>query len=352
MSDSRRRVLYRQSDFPIFQNRMYETADEALDCPRADIVLVQHPETGQVHNAAFDPGIMLYDRHYQNEQAVSQSFRLHLDEVASIVERGLGQAELIEIGCGKGFFLELLAERGIDMVGFDPAYEGENSRILKRRFDGGSIQAKGIVLRHVLEHIQDPFGFLRLLRTANQGEGRVYIEVPCLDWILGHRAWFDIFYEHVNYFRLADFKEMFGVVHEARHLFGGQYLGIVAELGSLRSTRVSPCSDLSFPEDFSRVEFEEWTSGGPVAIWGGASKGVIFALLRQRVGHPVDVVIDINPSKQGRFLPATGLRVMSPEEALPMLPPGSSIYVMNSVYLEEIKKMSGNRYRYIEVEGG
>jgi C-methyltransferase-like protein len=73
-------------------------------------------------------------------------------------------------------------------------------------------------------------------------------------------------------------------------------------------------------------------------------------LLKARAGQPVDTVIDINPSKQGRFLPATGLVVKSPEKALGELPEGSTIFVMNSNYLEEIKQMSGNQFHCIGVD--
>ena len=56
--------------------------------------------------------------------------------------------------------------------------------------------------------------------------------MPCLDWICKHRAWFDIFYEHVNYFRLTDFQRLFQRIEDSGHLFGGQYLYVVAELAS------------------------------------------------------------------------------------------------------------------------
>jgi len=86
------------------------------------------------------------------------------------------------------------------------------------------------------------------------------------------------------------------------------------------------------------------------AIWGGASKGVIFALLKARMGAPVTCIIDINPAKQGKYLPMTGLRVQSPEEALSSLPNGATIFVMNSNYLQEIKQMSGNAFNYIGID--
>ena len=63
-------------------------------------------------------------------------------------------------------------------------------------------------------------------------------------------------------------------------------------------------------------------------------------------------MIDINPAKQGKYLPSTGLLVQSPQDALAKIPQGSRIYVMNSIYLKEIVEMSGNQFKYIEVDHG
>ena len=65
---------------------------------------------------------------------------------------------------------------------------------------------------------------------------------------------------------------------------------------------------------------------------------------------PVDAVIDVNPAKQGRFLPAMGLKVLSPENALELYPAGTVVYVMNSNYLDEIKVMSKYRFHNIGVD--
>lgn len=344
-------VLYEQRDFPVFQNRMYGSREEARLCPKGDIRLAQDPHTGVVANLAFRPELMVYDEHYQNEQANSASFQRHLRDVAGIVERLLGRERLVEVGCGKGYFLENLAARGCDIAGFDPAYEGANPRIRRETFNPSLVgEGAGLILRHVLEHIQHPLPFLRQLAEANGRAGRIYIEVPCLDWILAHRAWFDIFYEHVNYFRLDDFNRLFGQVVESGRIFGGQYLYVVAELGSLR--QVLPAAPpVRLPDDFlASVERFGAARDEPGVVWGGASKGVIFALLLERYGRHVQTVIDINPAKQGRYIAATGLRVSAPETALAALPPGAPIYVMNSNYLPEIKDMTGNAYTYIGVD--
>lgn len=353
------RVLYRQKKFPVLQNKVYASLKQARDCPLGDIELVQDLYTGLVYNSAFDPNLMVYDASYNNEQSLSEAFQDHLNWVAKLIEVELGKKELIEVGCGKGVFLELLLGKGFDIRGFDSTYDGSNLRIIKKYFEPGIINspACGLILRHVLEHIPNPVKFLTQLRIANGEQGLIYIEVPCFDWIMKKRTWFDIFYEHVNYFRLDDLRRMFGRVIKSGHCFGGQYMYVVADLATLTTPKDEKPDELKFPEDFLESLFLGYQDGEfsntqscNVAVWGGASKGVIFSLLRERIGAPIDIVIDVNPAKQGKFLPASGLKVYSPSDAFLMLKPGSKIFVMNSNYLEEIKKISNNNFHYIGVD--
>ncbi|MDB4035275.1 class I SAM-dependent methyltransferase [Pseudomonadales bacterium] len=346
------RVLYEVDQLPVFQNRMYDTEAEAKTCTRGDVCLVENLKTGLIYNATFQPELMDYDEHYQNEQAVSPSFKEHLNSVEKIVERNMGRSGLVEVGCGKGAFLETLLYDGFDIIGFDPTYEGSNPRIARHYFEPGlGIKASGLILRHVLEHIQDPYSFLKHLQEANGGRGLIYIEVPCLDWICEHRAWFDVFYEHVNYFRLSDFHGMFGRVIESGRIFGEQYLYVVADLASLKQPRYDASRSVNFPVDFLKnLQAKNIRKQNTTAVWGGASKGVIFAVLKSRLGQLIDIVIDINPAKQGKYLPGCGIVVQDPESALKNLPHNSTIFVMNSNYLNEIKKMSSNVYNYVSVD--
>lgn len=346
------RTLYFEKDYPVFQNRMYESAEAGRNCAKGTICLIEDETTGIVGNAAFEPELMIYDSQYQNEQANSRSFLSHLEEVRELVLKQLGRENLIEVGCGKAFFLEMLQVAGAEIKGFDPTYEGSNPLVERHYFtkDVG-LRARGIVLRHVLEHVPDPAEFLAQIAAANGHQGLIYIEVPCFDWISKHKAWFDIYYEHVNYFRMADFGRMFGRIIEQGRLFGDQYLYVIADLSTIRRPRRDPNDPVSFPDDFtaSIMKLGNKNSDKPTVIWGGASKGVIFALLAERAGKSVDRVIDINPAKQGAFLAGTGLRVMSPQEALADLPAGSPIYVMNPNYLDEIRADTHGVYSYIGV---
>ncbi len=343
------RLLYKQDDFPVFQNRMYKSAQEARHCPRGNMRLIEDPISGLVYNAAFDPSLVDYDAAYQNEQANSAPFRQHLNWAADLISDVIGLDDLVEVGCGKGTFLEMLAARGASITGFDPTYEGDSALIEKHYFGPDlGFSAKGLVLRHVLEHIPDPYAFLCGLRDANGGSGLIYIEVPCFDWICERRSWFDIFYEHVNYFRLSDFQKMFGRVSAMGRCFGGQYLYIIGDLSSLRAPEYDPEDPMDFPDGFD-ASLSDPAAGPSDIIWGGASKGVIYALLRERAGIPVGAVIDINPNKQGGFLAGTGLRVSAPDEILPHVPQTTRILVMNPNYCEEIRQISNNQFTYVEV---
>lgn len=343
------RELYHQKDLPIFQNRMYATSQEARDCPKGQMWLVEDLGSGLVRNASFDDQLMNYDEAYQNEQGNSPLFRAHMNEVASLVLSLMGRDKLIEVGCGKGTFLDILSALGADITGFDPAYQGTSDRIERQYFSEDlGMHAKGLILRHVLEHIDDPTGFLKRLARANGGQGLIYIEVPCFDWICRHRAWYDVFYEHVNYFRLTDFHRIFGRVVHADRAFGGQYLRVIGDLSTLGDPRYDETDAVDFPSDFSaRLEQDEdmWGSG-PGVVWGGASKGVIFSLLSERAGRKISRVIDISPAKQGLYIPGTGLKVMSPEDGLSGLPHSTTIYVMNPNYLEEIRSIAGPDFKY------
>lgn len=350
------RALFRAERLPVLQNRTFATRRDAVESPTGDVVLVQDSVSGLVYNAAFDPTRIAYGEHYQNEQACSGAFRGHLADVARILEQhGACERQVLEIGCGKGFFLEYLLDRGVRIVGVDPAYEGTNPNVLKTHFAPGlGISGDLVVLRHVLEHIPNPASFLAMIADANRGRGAIYIEVPCFDWICERRAWFDIFYEHVNYFRLSDFGRMFGRVLDSGRVFGGQYIYVVADLSTVQVPRADNGAAVTAP-DFHHVReacFARVRDNAPrgSAIWGGASKGVIFSIYMQRAGLPVNAVIDINPAKQGRYLPISGVEVLSPELGCAQLRDGDTVFVMNSNYMDEIVAASQHRYSYVAVD--
>lgn len=107
----------------------------------------------------------------------------------------------------------------------------------------------------------------------------------------------------------------------------------------------------SMPSNFfsgidEAVRIVTQTADSRHVVWGAASKGVLFALHLQRHGCLLNFAIDINPAKQNKYLPVTGLPVLSPESASEELRPGDIIFVMNPNYLDEIRQQGGSNYEY------
>lgn len=155
-------------------------------------------------------------------------------------------------------------------------------------------------------------------------------------WICKNNAWFDFFCEHVNSFRLSDFYKIFGKVYESGRIFDSQYLCVIADLSDIKVPEYDAANAIDFALNFpDNTNFLE----NNLIIWGGGSKGVIFSLLMMRANTFVDKVIDINPGKQNKYLPITGLKIKSTEDTIKNIEDDKTIYVMNPNYVVEIQKL-------------
>ncbi len=59
-----------------------------------------------------------------------------------------------------------------------------------------------VIARHVIEHVAQPRELLSSIRAAlnSNPDARVFLETPCVEWILRHRVAWDFFYEHCSLF--------------------------------------------------------------------------------------------------------------------------------------------------------
>ena len=337
-------IVFPKFQVPVLQNRVFETHDLAVNSDRGYIEVRQNNESGLYENVLFDSSKLNYDANYDNEQANSEVFQNHLNDVVNILSPVLIDKKVIEVGCGKGHFLELLLSKGVNAYGCDPTYTGSNDRVIKNFFSESlNLSGDVIILRHVLEHIQHPIDFLKTIADVNGNKGLIYIEVPDFNWIVNNQTYFDIFYEHVNYFRPDDFLKIFGNIVSRGTLFQGQYQYVLADLGSIQM----PPYAMEDSDNVAAVNFTELDRlvkelsviKKPLFIWGAASKGVILALHLHNAGIEVDNLIDINPNKQGKFTALTGIQIISPEE-FNEKGSGSTLIIVNPNYEQEIRKLT------------
>jgi len=343
---------------PVVPNRPLAIPE---DTPRlGEMALRRNVALELVENQQFDPSLVEYDEQYQNDQTESAVFRAHMAEVIEILKEFMPrQSRLVEVGCGKGQFVEMLMlDRHFQVTGYDAAYQGFNPNIHRRYLsEGERIKCDLVVLRHVLEHVQNPYNFLRMLKEIF-GNIPIYCEVPDLDWILDSQAFFDVTYEHVNYFNQNSLKSLFGgKVLRIGRLFGEQYLFVIAKLGDLSAAFAEQYSVEDnwetldfyqlFPSIYAQLDkLDRQEAVRRFYVWGAATKGCLFAFhlansgrLREKLGF----VVDINPAKWSKFVPGTSIPIHSPEYLYKSIEQSDAVIVANPNYEIEVRALLANQ---------
>lgn len=355
--------FFRISNVPVHCNRLWESRWQALQAPLGEIDLVFCEACSHIFNRAFDASLVDYDLQYENSLFYSPRFQTYARNLAEklLDKFALYQKVIIEIGSGQGDFLELLCELGNNRgFGFDPSYaptDSDDSRKVTYIQDFFSekyveFDADLVCCRHVLEHLESPGAILRLVKRL---AAPTFFEVPNVLYTLGDLGIWDIIYEHPMYFSPLSLRTLFehcgfeNCLVEAT--FGGQFLTIFAAPINFSAQQQNGIQDgapdmAQLVSEFTQNYAEKFTcweqrlsemkdANSRAVLWGVGSKGVTF-LNAFRDYSPIEFVVDINPRKQGRFVPGTGQRVIAPNE-LTASPP-DIIILTNPLYEDEIKK--------------
>lgn len=305
-----------------------------------------------VENEAFDEKLIDYSNDYENSQAHSVKFQEHMKVVLKLLKKQLKQgSKIVEVGCGKGDFVELVqADGSFKISGYDAAYEGKNPSIKKRYLNTNDrIKTDLVVLRHVLEHIPNPYKFLSMLKTVF-GNSKIFIEVPNYDWIVSEKTFFDITYEHTNYFSQDSLKKLFNSsASKYGLLFGQQYQYIFTDLISLNIEfrnlyESNHWQYISFADLFPNIlenikRLEIIAKEGSIYLWGAATKGCLFlahCVNNNRLIKKVVFAVDQNPKKIGRFLPGSNIEIKSKEDFFRSVKLNDLLIISNPAYQEEI----------------
>lgn len=360
--------FYSLKSIPVQSCILLDTEKEACEFPHAELKLCFCGDCGFIFNRSFDLALVDYASTTEESQHFSGTFnRFAKDLVTEIAKLyDLEGKHTLEIGCGKGEFLQELVKRTKTIgLGIDPGFIPERlagSADQEIRFQREYFTSKNVdispnfvVCRHTLEHVPDVGNFINEIATVigdRTGTG-IFFETPDVHRVLSEGAFWDIYYEHCSYFTMGSHARLFRRfnidVTNIYLAYGSQYIIQYAQ-PSFGSPLLEEEYDLEqlkdlvsfFPERVAKTR-KYWTdfikerhaNGNSIAIWGGGSKCVSF-LTTNGIGGEVAQIVDINPHKQGKFLPGTGHQVIAPQSL--RADPPDTVIAMNPVYLTEIQR--------------
>lgn len=380
---------------PIIPNTAYTTAESALAAPRSSISLASCGACRLLYNARFDEKLTVYCETYGNALHYSETFQRLSSEIATrLAERLRLRGKLaIEIGCGAGYFLNLLCETAqCDGIGFDPSITssdkavalGSRVKIAPEAFAGQQVfrQAALVCCRQVLEHFPDPLGLLIALRRALGADSRcdVFFEVPNAEYMLERNSFWDLTYEHCFYYSphalSALFRNAGFFPTSLRTTFGDQYIELEASAcaaGAPSDARLETGGGITALADHAHGgdgqadrEADQWSrqfdrfassyhavaqrlsgflqhcrsENKRVAVWGAGAKGIMFLNLLGCPPASIPYVVDVSPVKHGKFICGAGQEIVPPETLAWSQP--DYVLLMNGAYREEVReRLSG-----------
>ncbi|MCK9518172.1 MAG: class I SAM-dependent methyltransferase [Dehalococcoidia bacterium] len=321
---------------------------EMAFCP--DCTLVQVTEN-------VPPQVLFVDN-YLYFSSFSPSVLEHSREHALglIEKRRLGPGSLVvEVASNDGYLLKNFAERGIPVLGIDPApdqaaaAEAIGVPTLREFFGiefAERLRAEGqradvIIANNVMAHVPDLNGFVAGLRELVADDGVITVENPYVRDLIEHCEFDTVYHEHHCYFsctavdRLVRRHGLFlNDVEYFPWLHGGtlrwhigpnaaqtaraqQYLADEAETGVTQAEYYESFAARveGIRSELRRFIAELKAKGQRVAAYGAAAKGATLLNYSGLGTESIDFVVDRNPHKHGLLMPGAHIPIR-PVEAL------------------------------------
>jgi SAM-dependent methyltransferase len=221
---SETRALFSATD------RLYGTTSQVfqiVECGKCRLIrLHPRPAPDELHQY-YPPGYWFTPEQTTAAHLEQVYRRLVLRDHLKFVERALRECEeegpVLDVGCGGGLFLQMLAERGVKrVVGLDFSLDAANlawrrSRVPAVCADLASApiapsSCAAITMFHVLEHLNDPASYLNTAHELLRSDGRLIVQVPnaaCWQFLLMGERWSGIDVpRHLTDFRGKDLEAL------------------------------------------------------------------------------------------------------------------------------------------------
>ena len=264
----------------------------------------------------------------------------------------------LEIGAGKGEYLQLLQQAGLKVVGTE---FGEDSvqachklglEVYRAFPDGSGLKLKSAPFDafasfNFMEHWPHPKNTLRDVAQVLKPNALGLVEVPNFDMILKNNLFTEFISDHIFYFSAKTLRLML-------EISGFEVLDIQSiwhdYILSAQVRKRTPLNASGFITKQQRIveqlqQFVSRFEPKDVVVWGAGHQALAvmsLAKLQKSISH----VVDSAPFKQNKYTPGTHLQIKSPESLLHDLP--KAIVIMAASYSDEVARTISEQYPHIE----
>ncbi|GAA4728091.1 class I SAM-dependent methyltransferase [Flavisolibacter ginsenosidimutans] len=301
----------------------------------------------------------IFNSDYVYFSSFSTSWLAHAKRYTELMTERFGLNEgsqVIELASNDGYLLQYFQQKGIPVLGVEPTAntaEAAKAKGIESVVDffgvrlAKDLSAKGIKAdlllgNNVLAHVPDIVDFVSGMKVILKPQGVITMEFPHLMQLVDNNQFDTIYHEHFSYLSFHTVKQIFEA--QGLELFDvdelpthGGSLRIYAKHKEDNSKEISANVEallkkeeekgLTGPEYYNNFQqkalgvklalisflVEQKKGGKRVAAYGAAAKGNTLLNYCGVKNDLIEFVVDRNPAKQDKFLPASHIPVKNEE---------------------------------------
>ena len=335
----------------------------------------------------------IFDSNYAYFSSYSTTWLKHASDYVDSMTKRFGYNEnslVMEVASNDGYLLQYFLQKGIKVMGVEPAantaevamgkgiktiIEFFGIELAERLASHWDVKADLLLGNNVLAHVPDIMDFVAGMKIILKDDGVITMEFPHLMQLVDNNQFDTIYHEHFSYLSFYTVKQIF----EAQELELFDVEELTTHGGSLRiyakhaqdsSKPVSasvqkilqkeldkgmnaPAYYENFQQKALKVKLDltdfliqQKRTGKKVAAYGAAAKGNTLLNFCGIKSDLINFVVDANPHKQNKYLPASHIPVVN-EEYLKNAKPGFVIILPWNLKEEITTQLS-----YIKEWGG
>ena len=302
----------------------------------------------------------IFSSDYVYFSSFSTSWLAHAKEYTAMMTSRFNYdstSQVIEIASNDGYLLQYFKEKNIPVLGIEPTantaeaakQKGIESVVdffgvrLAKELAAKNIKADLLLGNNVLAHVPDIVDFVAGMKILLKENGVITMEFPHLMQLVDNNQFDTIYHEHFSYLSFHSVKQIF----ESQGLKMFDVEEIPTHGGSLRiyathkenaqqdiSENVNTLLQKEYSKGMNALDYynnfqqkalkvklditdfliKQKRENKKVAAYGAAAKGNTLLNYCGIKNDLIDFVVDANPHKQNKFLPASHIPVMNEDE--------------------------------------